>query len=502
MLDHLFFPLRFRSLLCSPLGMVADGAAAQPAVPAENVSRAEDLQAVAVTIYNQDLALIREERDVKLTAGRNVLALRDVSGQIKPETASLRSLSGACLTLREQNFDFDLLTPRKLLDKYVGKAVTVVRARGSGGRETREQAMVLANNASIAWDEDAAALSKNIVLQYADRIETGLPGQARIVYDSVPATLRDRPTLVVDLDSDKDGVQRVELSYLASGLSWKAAYVATLADDEQTLELAGWVTLTNESGATYENARLQLAAGDVNRVHDEFGEGAKASRLRFSIALDAPAPEPIKREEFFEYYLYTLQRHTTLRDQQTKQVALLTAARVPIQKEYRMEGLKDWYYEKNETPERGDKRGVEVFVEFQNKDGDLGQPLPKGVVRVYKKNKEGRPLFIGEDRIGHTSKNEQVSLKLGKTFDITCNWKRTDFLRISEHVTEMEIVIELSNAKDTPVTVRVVEPIPGDWKILQEIYQHTKTRAHLAMWDVAVPADGKTALVYRVRINW
>ncbi|MDR2244289.1 MAG: DUF4139 domain-containing protein [Burkholderiales bacterium] len=475
----------FRALaLCLAAGMAAT-VAAQSTAPAENVSRAEDRKAVAVTIYNESLALIREEREVTLNAGRNLLALREVSGQIKPETASLRSLSNARLTLLEQNFDFDLLTPQKLLDKYVGKAVTVVRFNEQSDRETREQATVLANN-------------QGVVLQYADRIETNLPANARIVYNDVPATLRDRPTLVVDLESDKGGVQRAELSYLSGGLSWKADYVASLADDEKTLDLAGWVTLTNKSGAAYENAKLQLVAGEINRVREDF----RAQRQAVMLDAAPMAAAPMAREELFEYHLYTLGRTTTLRDQQTKQVALLSAARVPVRKEYRMEGAQHWFYSEGKTPERGDKRGVEVFIEFDNKDGDLGQPLPKGTVRVYKKDKEGRPLFIGEDRIDHTPKNELVRLKLGKAFDITGNWKRTDFSRISKRVTEQEITIELSNAKDVPVTVRVVEPVPGDWKMLKESHPHIKSSASLAMWDVPVPADGKSTLKYRVRTEW
>ncbi|MDR0770119.1 MAG: DUF4139 domain-containing protein [Burkholderiales bacterium] len=484
MFDNLSFSRLRPLILCLAMGIVAT-AAAQPAVPAETVSRAEDRQAVAVTIYNESLALIREEREVTLNAGRNLLALREVSGRIKPETASLRSLSGARLTLLEQNFDFDLLTPQKLLDKYVGKTVTVVRFNETSDRETREQATVLANN-------------QGTVLRYADRIETNLPANARIVYSDVPATLRDRPTLVVDLDSDKSGKQRTELSYLSGGLSWKADYVAALADDEKTLDLAGWVTLTNKSGAAYENAKLQLVAGDVNRVREEFAPVMAAAPMEMM----REAAVPMAREELFEYHLYTLGRTTTLRDQQTKQVALLSAAQVPVKKEYRMEGARHWYYEESKAPERGDKRGVEVFIEFANKDGDLGQPLPKGTVRVYKKDKEGRPLFIGEDRIDHTPKNEQVRLKLGKAFDITGNWKRTAFSRISKRMFEQEITIELSNAKDTPVIVRVVEPVPGDWKVMKESHPHIKSSASSAMWDIPVPADGKSTLKYRIRTEW
>jgi len=472
-------------LCCLPLGLAAPSGAAQPPAPAEIVSQAQDRKAVAVTIYNQSLALIREERQVKLNAGRNLLALREVSADIKPQTASLRSLSGANLTLREQNFDFDLLTPQKLLDKYVGKTVTVVRTNDKTNTETREQATVLANN-------------DGVVLKYADRIETGLPANARIVYPDVPQTLRDRPTLVVDLDSSQGGAQQIELSYLTSGLSWQADYVATLGSDEKTLNLAGWVTLTNQSGAAYENAKLQLVAGDVNRVPE----------MQMLVAGTDMAPAPVlgraamQQENLFEYHLYTLGQPTTLRDRQTKQVALLSAAHVPVNKEYRMAGAADWYQNESNAPEQGDKRNVEVFMSFENKGGDLGMPLPSGTVRVYKSDQAGHAQFIGEDRIQHTPKNETVRLKLGQAFDITGNWKRTDFSRLSKRVFEQEITIELSNAKDEPVTVRVVEPIPGDWKILKESLPHTQSSANSALWNVPVPAGGKTKLTYRVRTEW
>jgi hypothetical protein len=221
---------------------------------AEKVSRAEDREEVAVTIYNDSLALIKEVRRIPFDRGANSIALRDVSAKMRPETASLRALSGGSLRLIEQNFDFDLLTPQKLLEKYVGRSVTVIKTNPATGAETREQAEVLATNGGV-------------VLKYADRIETGVPG--RIAYGSIPPNLRDRPTLVVQLESAASGRLAAELSYLSGGLSWRADYVTELSGDESKLDLAGWVTLTNQSGASYENARLQLVAGDVNRVREE-----------------------------------------------------------------------------------------------------------------------------------------------------------------------------------------------------------------------------------------
>jgi len=450
---------------------------------AEKISRADDRQEVAVTIYNDSLALIKEVRRIDFDRGANSIALRDVSAKMRPETASLRALSGGGLRLIEQNFDFDLLTPQKLLEKYVGRSVTVIRTNPATGAETREQAEVLAT-------------SGGVVLKYADRIESGVPG--RIAYGAIPPNLRERPTLVVQLESAVAGRQAAELSYLSGGLSWRADYVAELSGDESKLDLAGWVTLTNQSGSSYENARLQLVAGDVNRVRDEMRPQAFAAKAMAA----APAAE-MAREQLFEYHLYSLQRPTTILDNQTKQVALLSAAGVPVRKEYRLAG-QDWYY-RGAHSDLGRRHKVAVFVEFDNKGGDLGQPLPKGIVRVYKKDARGNALFIGEDGIDHTAKNEVVRLKLGDAFDVKASRKQTAFRKIASSpnaVYESAYSIELSNAKEVAVTVKVVEPVPGDWEMLSESQKHTKGDAHSAVWLVNVPAQGKATLDYSVRMRW
>ena len=462
------------------LALALFAAAALHAAAAETVSRAEDRSEVAVTIYNDSLALVKEVRGIAFQRGANSIALRDVSAKMRPETASLRALGGGGLRLVEQNFDFDLLTPQKLLEKYVGRSVTVIKTNPATGAETREPAEVLATNGGV-------------VLKYADRIESGVPG--RIAYGSIPPNLRERPTLVVQLESAAAGRQNAELSYLTGGLSWRADYVAELAGDESKLDLAGWVTLTNQSGASYENARLQLVAGDVNRVRDELRTQQFAAK-----AMAAPPAAEMAREQLFEYHLYSLARPTTILDNQTKQVALLSAAAVPVRKEYRLAG-QDWYYRGAQSDLRRQHK-VAVFVEFDNKGGELGMPLPKGIVRVYKKDSRGNALFIGEDRIDHTAKNETVRLKLGDAFDVKASRKQTGFRKIADRVYESAFSIELSNAKDSAVTVKVVEPVPGDWEMVAESQKHAKGDAHSAVWLVQVPAQGKATLDYSVRMRW
>ena len=477
---------------------LAAGHAALAADPAETVSRGEDRESVAVTIYNDDLALIRETRKVPLNAGINRIALRDVSARIMPQTATLVARGDAVLQLLEQNFDYDLLSGEALLAKNVGKRVTTIRTNPATGEETREDATVLADN-------------NGVVLQYADRIETGLPANVRLAFHDVPANLRDRPTLTVDLTSDKAGEQSVDLAYLSQGLGWKADYVASLADDEKTLNLAGWVTLNNQSGTAYENATLQLVAGDVARAQEEdFGLNYHARMAPMAVE---KAAAPVREENLFEYHLYTLDRPTTLKNNQNKQVALLSAAQVPVQKEYRLQGSSGWYYYGADTSalEMGDKRKVDVFMTFKNDEASqLGMPLPKGVIRVYKNDSDKRTQFIGEDRIDHTAKNDEVRLKLGSAFDVNGVWKMVDAKRVDKgklgkllENDEFEATyrIELNNAKKEAVTVKVVEPIPGEWKIIEESLPHEKTSANSAMWQVNIPADGKTELQYKVRIK-
>ncbi|MDO9101503.1 MAG: DUF4139 domain-containing protein [Candidatus Nitrotoga sp.] len=453
----------------------------------EKITTVSDQKEVAVTIYNDNLALIKDARRVKLDRDFNKLAWREVSAQMRPETALLRNLSHPDgFRLQEQNFDFDLLTPQKLLEKYLNKEVTVIRTNPATGTELREIATVLATNGGT-------------VLKFADRIETGVPG--RLAFSGVPENLRDKPTLVVSLINPVAGEQNLELSYLTAGLSWRADYVAELNARDDRLDLNGWVTLTNQSGAAYPNAKLQLVAGDVNRAR----QPQSISRNMMAMTPKMADAEEMKEESLFEYHLYTLQRTTTLMENQTKQVALMSASSVPINKEFLLAGAN--YYYSGQYGDLGQKLKVGVFVEFQNKGEGLGIPLPKGVIRVYKKDAQGNAQFVGEDQINHTPKNESVRLKLGDAFDVTADKKQTDFQKLAgtgrtSNIFESAYQIVLKNAKTESVTVVVREPMPGDWTMISESQPHTKVTSGLAEWKVAVPADSKATLTYRVRVKY
>lgn len=474
--------MRIHPLLLVTLGSIPVAQAATTLV-----SPLQDQTAVAVTIYNEDLALVKDSRKLHLPVGQSALSFRDVSARIKPETALLRTLqANSSLQVLEQNFDFDLLTPQTLLEKYVGQQVGVIKTNPVTGVETEEQATVL-------------SAQNGVVLNIGNRIETGLPG--RIVYPNVPGQLKDRPTLTTQVQYKGSEQSDVELSYLTGGLQWKADYVAELNSKEDALDLSGWVTLTNTSGTAYPNAKVQLVAGDVNRVREAIRPKTMMMRSEAMVA-DAAMPT---EQGLLEYHLYTLPRATTIAENQTKQVALLSAQQIPARKELVLAGA-DYYYQ-GQYRDIEKKQKVQVFVEFDNKENaKLGVPLPKGIMRVYKKDNDGSAQFVGEDQIDHTAKNESVRLKLGNAFDVTADRVQTDFKSLGKTnqapLYESAYAITLHNAKKEAVTVTVQEPLNGDWKILSESQPHKKTSAHLATWQVTVPADSDATLKYRVQVKY
>jgi hypothetical protein len=449
--------------------------------PVERVSTQSDQRGLNVTIYNGGASLIHDRRRLTFVKGLNRIAWRDVSGMLDPTSAVLRSLtSGSALAVVEQNFDFSLLTPTSLLGKYVGRNVTVIHDVAIPGYPRRERARLLSNN-------------DGIVLQYADRIETSLDG-SHLVFDAIPGDLRDRPTLLVDLESSRHGPQDVDLAYMSSGLGWQADYVGTVSSDKTHMDLNGLVTLTNTSGTTYPNARLQLVAGNVS-LNLPAPVSPSVTQDTYSVS----GARPMQQENYFEYHLYTLARPTTIANGQTKQVALLSARNVPIKETLELRGSDNYYF--NANADLGAKLPIGAYVTFTNKGGDLGIPLPGGLVRLYANDSHGTSQFLGSDRIDHTPKNEDVRLHVGDAFDVTANKKQTDFKAIGGCTYESSYDVRLANAKDVPQIVDVVEPIPGDWKILSENFPHVKTSSATSTWHVRVPADSNTTLTYSARVR-
>ena len=455
----------------------------------EKTSTLNDQSSVAVTIYNQNLALIKDQRKLTLDKGLNDLAFRGVSAQIRPETALLRSLNpNNKINILEQNFDFDLLTPQKLLEKNTGKQIRFSSVNPVTGIETIQPATVLSTHGGIT-------------LKLADRIVTNPKGN--YIFEQIPDNLRDQPTLVTKLTNSVDKEQTVELGYLTGGLSWKADYVAELSHDDSHLDLTGWITLNNQSGTAYNNAKLQLVAGDINQVQQQ--PRRDLGRVAM-MEMKSMADSNIAEESLFEYHLYSLNNPTDLAHNQTKQVALLTANSVPVEKEFVLQG-NNYYYGRSYN-DIGQKIKVAVFVGFKNNEqSHLGLPIPKGVVRVYKNDSQDRAQFVGEDSIDHTPKNEDIRLKLGDAFDITANKKQTDFKKARynppHHAAyESAYEIELKNAKPEAITVTIREPIPSDWKVLQESHSHKKTASGTAEWQITIPAESTKKLNYRVLVQY
>ena len=390
------------------------------------------------------------------------------------------------MNVLEQNYEYDMLEPEKLLRKYVGRDVTLVRTRQQDGSTMEEEtkARLLSYNGAPVW-------------QIGGEIVTGMRADS-MRFPELPASLYSRPTLVWTLDNTGAARHRVEASYLAGKLSWSSDYVLRVARDDRTADLDGWVTLTNGSGTAFRNARLQLVAGDLHRVRQVLNK-VMADEMRAA----APAPpSSMVQENFSDYHLYTVNRKTTINNSQTKQVSMLEGAGVPVKKRYVVDG-QSFYYRNAQHPGAPLKDVVQVYYQFRNEDGHgLGVPMPAGVVRVYQEDSHGDTQFVGEDRIDHTPKGETLNLKIGDAFDVIAERKQTDFQKIATNVYEVAYEITLRNHKAVPIGVEVNEPIGGTWRILTSSHEWTKTDAWAAQFQVPVAADGAAVLKYRVRVTY
>lgn len=454
--------------------------------PAQEVPRlqstASDRDAVMITVYNQNFGLVREIRDLSLARGRVSLEFGDVASSIQPETVHLRALDGGRLTVLEQNYQYDLLSPQKLLEKYVGRTVKVYRWNEVLGRDEVVEAEVLSVN-------------QGTILKIGDEITFNYPG--RLAFPEVPDNLIARPTLLWKLDSGSDR-QRVEASYLTRNLNWKADYVMVVDDGDRRGDITGWVTLTNQSGASYENARLKLVAGDVQRVSEREGYARAARKAAVAeVAMDQAFAE----EAFFEYHLYTLNRPATVLNNEQKQVTLLEASDFGIRKRLIYYGAA--YYYRGSYGQVESNQKVGVFLDFENTEKNgLGMPLPAGIVRVYKSDESGAQQFIGEDRIDHTPRDEKIRIKMGEAFDVVGDRRQMDFDIIGDCVTESEWEIKLRNHKDEEAEVEVFEPIGADWEILSSSHRATTLDAHTFKFTVRIPPRGEETITYRVRVRW
>ena len=453
------------------------------------ISTIEDQKNVAITVYNSNIGLVKDTRALRLPRGVSQLRFMDVAQQINPATVHIKSTTAPdALNVIEQSYEYDLLNPQKLLDKYVGKELTLVlrTVENNTERLSPTRATLLANNQGQVW-------------QVGDQIVINPTNIAEMRFDRLPADLIAKPTLVWSLNNTGAQEHTVEASYLTQGLNWRADYVVVVNQNDTNADLNGWVTIDNNSGTAYRNAELKLVAGDVHRVREMeqvARDVAKAAQAQ------AGRQPQFEEQAFFEYHLYTLQRPTTMKNNETKQINLLSAANFNVKKELVLNG-QPYYFQGYNNPGEPIKEKIGVFVSFKNsKENNLGQPLPAGIVRVYKADSSDAQQFVGEDRIDHTPKDEPVRVKLGDAFDVVAERKQTDYKAIARRVFEYAYEIRLRNHKEEAVTVVVNEPIGGDWEIVNSTFPAEKTAAFAARFNVPVAKDGEAVLSYRVRVKF
>ena len=453
---------------------------------AETVTKStiDDQVAVEVTVYNANLGLVKDTRKIKLPKGKeNELQFMDVASFIMPVTVHAKSLTAPDqFTILEQNYEYDLMNQQKLLDKYVGKRIKLMENNQYQDRKNIVDATLLSNNSGQIY-------------QIGDEIYLGYPGIQ--VLPKIPENLIAKPTLTWLYANNTAGAQELQVSYLTNNIGWKADYVLVLDKADVKADLSGWVTIDNKSGAIYNNAKLKLVAGDVNRVQEMF-----KAEIRYAkeLVMDSSAGNQFQEQGFFEYHIYDLQRPTTIKDNQTKQISLLEAGGVDIAKEFLVYGEQGYFT--MQYREQNPKQKVNVYVKFKNaKENKLGLPLPAGTMRLYKQDDKGALQFIGEDRISHTPKDEEVTLKVGEAFDIVAERRQTDFRQVSTHVYETEWEIKVRNHKKEDAVVGLIEPVPGDWTMISNSQPYEKKDAFTVRFDVRVPKDGEATVKYRVRVD-
>jgi hypothetical protein len=423
---------------------------------------------VQITVYNDDLGLVRDVRDVDLSAGAGSLSVTDVAARIDPTSVHLVSLTRESgITVLEQNYRYDLASPDRILERYLDSQVQAVLEGG----ELHEGKLL-----SFTGDQLVLMGDKGLSILQRDKI-------VDVRCSALPSGLITRPTLVWTVDADRAGTQKAELSYLTGGISWHAEYVAVVNDSDTEADLAGWVSVDNQSGATYPDAKLQLIAGDVNRVQP-------SPPARPMLAMEGArmkADVGFEEESFFEYHLYTLPRATTISDRETKQIALFPPAHTPVVKLYE---YRPWENEQK----------IRTVLQFENREErGLGMPLPKGKVRTYKRDSKGGQQFIGEDWIDHTPKDEKVRLFLGNAFDVVAERTVKDQNRISDRVWEQTVEVKFRNHKKEKVTIVAGDRFWGDWQVVTSTVPARKKDATTAEWSVDVAPDAETVLAYTIR---
>lgn len=434
---------------------------------------------INITIYNQDIALVRDLREVKLEKGRNIIKVSDVASRIDATSVHFKSLTKPedCRII-EQNFEYDLVSSDKLLNKYIDQEIKVI---------TRDDNIYRGYLLSYDSRQIIIAQDKtNGPIYMVDRENI-----RDIEFPQLPEGLITRPTLVWEIESLNSSEHLIELSYLTRGINWRADYVVNISKDEKTLSLNGWVTIDNRSGTSYESANIKLIAGEINLEKETY----KVDELK--LALMAETPPQFEEKSFFEYHMYTLKRKATIKNNQTKQISLLSVQGIPMEKRYVYDGklYRSYYFDNWKGLDYNPK--VSVYIKFKNSsDSGLGIPLPKGKIRVYKADDDDTLQFIGEDSIDHTPKDEEIELLIGAAFDIVGERKVIDHKKIANNIYQDTYEITVRNHKEEPIKVSIIEHQWGDWKILKSNYKYKKIDAYKIEYEVEVPKNGETKVTY------
>ena len=459
-------------------------------------STANDVQSVEVTVYNSNLGLIKEQRKIKVGSGTGELRYVDVAAQINPVTVHIKPLSNANdFTVLEQNYEYDLISHQKLLDKYLGKKIKIIDWNEYKDRKTIVEAELLSSGFNQGFGGGGE------VYKIDNEIYLGHPGTK--VLPSLPDNLISRPTLSWLYRSKSAREYQLEVSYLTQGLNWSADYVFVVSAAKPTADISGWVTVNNHSGAAYKNAKLKLIAGNVNRVQPEMMPAPLARKEAMMMSNDAMGGG-FEQSDVFEYKIYDLERPTTIKDNQTKQINLLEGRGLTIEREYitAAAGRSGRHFAQPASIDGFAKQPVNAYISFKNtKENRLGNPLPAGTVRLYTADAKGQQQFIGEDRIAHTPKDEQVRLKVGEVFDIVVERKQLNFVQRTSRMNETEWEIKVRNRKDENVTIGIIESAHGNWEITESTHKHTKIDANTLRFDVAVPKDKEVIVKYKVRVG-
>ncbi|AIE87162.1 DUF4139 domain-containing protein [Fimbriimonas ginsengisoli] len=453
-----------------------------------------------VTVYNQGMGLVKETRVMKLGAGRQNVAVEDVAAMIDPSSVSVQSISSkGSFRVLEQNYQYDLISPMAILNKSVGQKVRFIRTIANQ-RDVLEGTLISAPTAVVGVPGGGNQQTYNGMVIRTDDGRIVLDPIGEIEVKSVPNGLISRPTLVWDLESAMAGENTVELSYITNGISWNSDYVLTL-DGLGKAALQGWVTINNQCGATFENAKLKLLAGDVNRAPTA---GPDVAMLKMAGPRGGGRDANFQEEGLFEYHLYTLQRPATVRNRETKQISLLESSNVTVQKRMIVDASMNFgrYYPGEGEIGTGDIK-PQVRIEFENKKtNDLGIPLPRGRVRIYQRDQAGSVQLLGEDNIDHTPRDETVSLVVGRAFDVVASRKRTNFTRISDRAVQESFEIELRNRKETTETVEVIERHYGDWRVLAKNMDFAKASAEAMVFKVTLKPNEVRKVTYTVETKW